>query len=240
MTNVPIPIPAGLDTTTDPQQLPPSRAPTLTRILLGQPGGRMVRGRGQAATRDIPLSASNISRAFVTNQRNCGKFVLDYSEAGTLRLIMGETNRLILKPQCAGPLPNQAALDDAAQDEGSAVYVPANAEITTVIFRDAKAGKTYEVRAKGLWTRDPDWTLYGGDQDGEFSGATFSSSPFANNTLRGLFHVKEPGSATPIAVGAFGRVTVTANGNLIGTFADNAGAFGDNEGSVAVSVREVV
>lgn len=226
--------PLGLDETTHPTQLPLDRAAVLKNCLTGAPHGRLIRGKGQAATRDIPPQTSHVLRAFATNQRNCGKFLLDYSAGGTLRLVMGDYNRKGEKLDCAGPLPDWT---DVAE---GGVYVKASTEAPgDVIFANAKAGRSYEVRARGLWARDPDLTQFLGNQDGEYSGATFSSSPFANNSLRGLFHVVEPGNSEPIPAGAFKVVRCTADGDLKGCFADNAGAYGDNIGVVAVEVREL-
>lgn len=226
--------PMGLDETTHPTQLGPDRAAVCKNILLGAPHGRMVRGKGQAATRDIPAQTTNVLRAFVANQRNCGKFILDYSAGGTLRLVMGDYNRKNEKPDCAGPLPDWVDVPEGG------IYVKATTEAPgDVIFANAKAGRSYEVRARGLWARDPDLTQFLGNQDGEFSGATFSSTPFANNSLRGLFHVVEPGNSEPIPAGAFKVVRCTADGDLRGCFADNQGAYGDNIGVVAVEVREL-
>ncbi|MCZ7644342.1 MAG: hypothetical protein M5U26_03520 [Planctomycetota bacterium] len=190
----------------------------------------------------MDASAATLLSAGVFRRRDCRQVLVDASSAGVWRASYAGANAQA-GGLCAGPLPNWADLPEA--DEGAQVtYVPATAERTKVIFEGAQAGKVYEVRARGLWTRD---TFLGGfpvfpaDETGEVGGATIGGAdPYFPGVVYGVFCVIEPGApAAPIEVGSVRRVLVTADGDLIGVFADNAGAFWDNQGEVAVRVREL-
>ncbi len=221
--------PLGLDETTHPTQLPLDRAAVLKNCLTGAPHGRLIRGKGQAATRDIPPQTSNVLRAFVTNQRNCGKFLLDYSAGGTLRLVMGDYNRAITLPDCAGPLPDYGDLDEGG------VYVPANQSGGAVILEGATPGR-YLITAQGYWSQDLDIDTYLVDARGNFNFVTIPSGVFSGLRF-GAFAAQDPGTGNWTYIGTEGILTVTGSGDIYGAFVDEAIAYGDNVGSMAVHVR---
>ncbi|MBE7465400.1 MAG: hypothetical protein HS116_18135 [Planctomycetes bacterium] len=112
--------------------------------------------------------------------------------------------------------------------------VPATSMGGSEIFANAVAGTSYTITASGIWAQDPDpsfntgpngFTGFGPIGGGEFAGMLF-----------GTFAVREPGSSTWIAVGAGGTVTATADGPLVGAFADIAFAYNDNNGAMFVTV----
>ncbi|MBE7463116.1 MAG: hypothetical protein HS116_06410 [Planctomycetes bacterium] len=112
--------------------------------------------------------------------------------------------------------------------------VPATSMGGAEIFANAVAGTSYTITASGIWAQDPDpsfntgpngFTGFGTIGGGEFAGMLF-----------GTFAVREPGSSAWMAVGAGGTVTATADGPMVGVFADIAFAYNDNNGAMFVTV----
>lgn len=112
--------------------------------------------------------------------------------------------------------------------------VPATAEANHVIFSGAVNGESYDITAAGVWAQDPD-PQYNTGPDGLASFGNVFSGPFTG-ILFGAFAVKEPGSSSWVFLGSSGSITATADGPILGSFADLPGLYGDNTGVMHVTV----
>ena len=228
-----IPIPARLNVSDHPMHLQVWETPELKNADTMRMPGRLRRGRGYARSSEVSGSSETIIAAKTFRRRDCRKLLVDASAGGTWRASMSDAGNLIGRP-CVGPGPDYMDAGDA--DNQRVTTVPATAEGTTVIWADAQKGRKYRVWAMGRWRQDPDVVYEVGPQ-GNFGfvdipgGNTFAGMRF------GAFAVKEPGGNWVYA-GKYKIVTASADGDLLGSFADADGAWGDNHGFLTVIVTE--
>ncbi|MCZ7649318.1 MAG: PKD domain-containing protein [Planctomycetota bacterium] len=212
------------------------------RTLLAQAHREIVHGEQAAARRHLELLLERYAEASpaLAEQARADLARLDSGEqaAGAPRALAGAKEEKLLgnrKPATG----NQQPSTGIAAREVSPVQttlVLATSEANTVIFSGAENGKTYTISAAGTWAQDPDPQFDTGPE-GLASFGTISGGPFAGMFF-GTFAAQEPGSGSWQAIGASGSITATADGEILGSFADILGLYGDNNGALFVTVSE--
>ena len=137
-----------------------------------------------------------------------------------------------------GPLP--AISDLQAQDGDVVTYLSARTDKTGIIYTGVTSGRAYEVYATGTWSQDATDDKYlcgpGGNPPGGIGTISDAGAAF-HGFYYGMFAIKEPGVSTWVSANSYYVIRATAAGNLLGSFADLTGLWGDNGGYMTVLVR---
>ncbi|MBE7465958.1 MAG: tetratricopeptide repeat protein [Planctomycetes bacterium] len=186
-----------------------------------------------------------VRKEFASARRHLNLVVDRYAETAPivvqqalsdLQWIATQEGSAIHAPETAVPAAAAGKRDAGESSCNQKFIVPATADGGVIIFSGAQAGHSYFITASGVWAQDPDpsfncgpngFTGFGPINGGDFSGMLF-----------GTFAVREPGSASWVAVGTSGTVTATADGPIFGAFADIAFAYNDNNGAMLVAVTD--
>ncbi|MCZ7646806.1 MAG: hypothetical protein M5U26_16215 [Planctomycetota bacterium] len=211
------------------------------RTLLAQAHREIVHGEQAAARRHLELLLERYAEASpaLAEQARADLARLDSGEqaAGAPRALAGAKEEKLLgnrKPATGNQQPVTVAAREVSPVQTTLVL--ATSEANTVIFSGAENGKTYTISAAGIWAQDPDPQFDTGPE-GLASFGTISGGPFAGMFF-GAFAAREPGSGSWQAIGASGSITATADGEILGSFADILGLYGDNNGAMFVTVSE--
>ncbi|MCZ7649492.1 MAG: PKD domain-containing protein [Planctomycetota bacterium] len=211
------------------------------RTLLAQAHREIVHGEQAAARRHLELLLERYAEASpaLAEQARADLARLDSGEqaAGAPRALAGAKEEKLLgnrKPATGNQQPVTVAAREVSPVQTTLVL--ATSEANTVIFSGAENGKTYTISAAGIWAQDPDPQFDTGPE-GLASFGTISGGPFAGMFF-GTFAAQEPGSGSWQAIGASGSITATADGEILGSFADILGLYGDNNGALFVTVSE--
>ncbi len=232
-----LPNPFKLERTTFVAKTPEGAARVLQNTDMQSTPGRLKRGRGYCRSDEVSGSASIITACGVFVRRDCRKVLVDASAAGTWRASGPTTiDTAVVGAGCIGPMPSQLDLDEG-DGEWRYTEVPANAEKTTVIWPSGVAGRTYRVWAWGTWSQDAGAGYDTGPEGLKVGGLGLIAAP---NTFQGEYYgsFMTYDGTNWTKTGAYGEVVCTADGDILGTFADWDGLYFDNKGSMGVWVNE--
>ena len=162
---------------------------------------------------------------------DCRRITVDASAAGTWRATpgMGRGGN-----PCVGPTADYTDLQ--ARDGDVITYLNAATDKTGIIYTSATSGRVYEVYASGRWQQDSTDDKYMCGPTGTGTLIVDAGQAF-DGISYGRFCIKEPGSSSWVGADSFYTVRATASGNILGSFADNLGAWGNNAGYMTILVR---